>query len=424
MRKILIVILILLTVIIGSIYLSVSETPDTFRTCELINIEDADQINFKDFDSIEVAASTLYEASFFKEIIQGSQYRDVWSTPITVPIAFLDTLRGGLKIIEEGGGQQTHSLELENPQGVRYTLRSLSKSAEKLTPEIASKLGIENIVVDGISSQHPYSALVVAKLAESANILHTNPELLFIPKQERLDTLNDKYGNRLYYLEYESEGKVNWTKESDILEIIDTEDLQELKLEGKRKVRIDLNALIRARMFDLVIGDWDRHAKQWGWALKEVGDELIAIPVPADRDNAFFNQDGVLPSVIINDYTVPKIQSFEKEITHLPGLVRTFDEYFLRTASQQQFIAEAEYLKEALTSTEIEAAFKAWPAAIDSLTGPEIREKIHNRLEHLDDYALKFHKILSERPLKKIELKGSEELELSPPLSNCFDCQD
>ena len=413
----------LLIVFVGIIYLSVSKTEDHFRTCSILNFEDADRVDFRKYDSVTVAANTLYKADEFKKIIQGEQYREVWATPVKVPIAFLDTLKGGLQIIEEGGGKQTHSLELEDSTGVRYALRSLSKDPAPLVPEIAKTLELENIIVDGVSAQHPYAALVVSALADNVKIMTTQPQLLFIPKQEKLEAYNDKYGNRLYYFEYESEGKVNWTQIDSVEELIDTEDLQELKMEGK-PVQIDHNTLIRARLFDLIIGDWDRHAKQWGWAMVRNADSYLAIPIPTDRDNAFFKQDGILPTLIANDLTLPMIQSFEATIANLEGLVRPFDEYFLRTASLEQFQREALFLRESLSDPVIEESFMAWPKAIDSLHGKELRRNIKIRRDAIEKYATQFYHILKERPLQKQELHGSEDLQLPDHLAMCFDCEE
>ncbi|MEB8328384.1 hypothetical protein OO009_03380 [Flavobacteriaceae bacterium KMM 6897] len=424
MRKFIIICSTLLLVFIVLVYLSVSETEDSFRTCEVLDITDLDKIKFGEFDSVTVAANILYEASTLKEIMQGEQYRDAWAAPITVPIAFLDTLRGGLKVIEQGGGKQTHSLELEDKRGIRYTLRSLSKDPEKLVPEIAKSLGLENIVVDGVSAQHPYAALVVAKLSDAVEIIHTHPKLMFVPKQKSLGNLNNKYGNRLYFFEYESKGKVNWTNLQGIKEIIDTDNLIELKSEKGKFVTIDQNALIRARLFDLLIGDWDRHPKQWGWAIRENDGNFIAFPVPTDRDNAFFKLGGVIPSLVANDISHPKVQNFEKEIQFLPGLVTEFDEYFLREASLEQFIHEANRLRELMNDSKIESSFDSWAKPIDSINGPEIREKIRARRENLVVTAQSFYEILQKRPKKDIVLKGAEEFQLSGMLAKCFDCTE
>lgn len=422
MKKILLILVGLILLLIGLTYWSVSSTDKAFTTCKILGDEDADSIDFKKHDSVLVAASTLYEANAIKVLMQGEQYRKAWATPIKAPIVFLDTLLGGMKIIEQGGGKQTHSLELESQNGVRYTLRSITKNPAPLIPDVAKKLGLENIVVDGISAQHPYAALVVAKLAEAANILHTDPKIVFIPKQKQLDTLNDKFGNRLFLLEYETEGKTDWTKIPDVVEIMDTEGLQKFKLKHGNIVKIDQPALVRARLFDFLIGDWDRHAKQWGWVVREEKDGYSAIPLPGDRDNAFFHLEGIIPTLISNKKILPGLQPFENEIEYMPGLVMPFDTYFLSTAPRHIFLEEAEKLRVLLTDDVIYQSFEVWPKEIFDLDGEAIFEKIMHRRDSLSSYAIKFRDLLDEKELLQEPLKGSEDLELHEGLLKCFDC--
>ena len=422
MKKILLFLLVFIGIGLLLIYLSVGETKDTFRTCTITSTEVIGEVDFRKFDSIKVAANTLYSASKLKEIMQGQQYRKAWSAPVVVPIAYLDTLRGGLKIIKEGGGKQTHSLKLSDNNGIIYTLRSLSKDPHQLVPEFAKALGLENIIVDGVSAQHPYSALVVAQLSDDADILHTHPTLYFIPKQESLGKFNDKYGDRLYYFEYESEGKVNWTSIKDVSEIVDTDDLLKLKNKHPELITVDKPSLIRARLFDILIGDWDRHAKQWGWVLRDTSDRQIAIPLPTDRDNAFFNLEGVIPKLIANKHTLPEVQPFTKDIHFLPGLVSDFDEYFLRGSSSEVFLEQAKILQKSLTDKKIDDAFHSWPLNIRKLDADKIISTLKYRRDQLDSIAVEYHNIIIERPIKEILLKGCEDLELQNGLKKCFDC--
>ena len=422
MRKFFIGFLIILALFLILVYWSLGETEEEFRTATVLGVEDVASIDFREFDSVTVAANTLYEASWVKEFMQGEQYREAWATPVTVPIAYLDTLKGGLAFVEEGGGKQTHSLEFKGPGGILYTLRSLSKDPEKLVPDLARYLGLENIVIDGVSAQHPYAALVVAALSEAAGVLHTHPQLLFLPAQESLGELNEQYGNRLYYLEYESEGPVDWTGLPGAVELIDTDDLQELKLELKDSLRLDREALLRARLFDLIIGDWDRHAKQWGWVLQQVPEGYRAVPVPTDRDNAFFDQDGVLPNLIANRVSLPEVQSFTSDISYLPGLVQDFDAYFLGRVPLEEFLEAARDLQSRLPDASIDRAFAVWPPAVDSLDGPQIRSRLKSRRDSLVRYAERFHEVLGGMPARPIRLSGSEDLNLPEGPDRCFEC--
>ncbi len=381
-----------------------------------------DTINFKAYDSVLIAASTLYQGDFIKELMQGEQYRKAWSTPVKVPILYLDTLYGGMTILKEGGGKQTHSLKLKSEQDHIYSLRSINKDPQPLIPEVARTLGLENIIVDGVSAQHPYAALVVAQLATAAKILHTDPKIVFVPKQDLLGDFNQKFGNRLYLLEHETDGGANWTDLNNVTEILDTEDLQELKLELGEKLTIDKNETIRARLFDILIGDWDRHTKQWGWVVTKNNDLYSAIPLPGDRDNAFFNLEGILPSIIANKHLLPGLQSFEKEIDYLPGLVMPFDVYFLQNTPEDVFIQEAQKLQDLLPDAVLKESLHTWPDDIYKLDGEEIYIILKDRRNKIADYAVAFKKILDERELLDEPLKGSEGKEFPEDLLRCFDC--
>jgi len=424
LKKFFLVLGLLLLVFVGLTYWSLSSTDKTFSTCEIAEISDVSAINFKNFDSVKVAASKLYEANEIKNVMQGEQYREAWSTPIRVPILYLDTLKGNVQIVEEGGGQQTHSLKLETDNGTELTLRSVSKDPSPLIPKLAKTLGIENIVVDGISAQHPYAALVVAQLSEKAEILSTRPKLVFVPKQDKLTTYNEKFGNRLFLLEYETEGNASWLGLKDVDSLIDTDNLQELKIKKTTAVTIDYRSLTRARLFDLLIGDWDRHAKQWGWAVKNLNDSIIAIPLPTDRDNAFFNLEGVLPTLISNQAFLPEVQSFEKDIDFLKGLISPFDIYFMRNIPEAIFKEEAEQLQQLLTDEAISSSFSVWPRDIFHLNGDEIIDKIKSRRKDLVAYAILFKKELNESATLVEPLKGSEDLKMTANQIACFDCVD
>lgn len=423
MKKLLAFIGILFMVLIGLIYWSTSSTNKKFTTAEIKNIQDLTSTNFREHDSVLVAVSTLYQANGLKNFIQGENYREAWSTPIRVPIVFLDTLKGGMEIVEEGGGKQTHSLKIKSGDGTLYSLRSVNKDPHKLVPEIATKLGLENIIIDGISGQHPLGAILAAALAEKANILHTHPEIVFLPRQEKLGNFNEKFGNRLFLLEYETEGEKNWTKFEHVLEIIDTDDLQELKLKRNKEITVDKEALIKVRLFDILIGDWDRHAEQWGWIIIRDKNGLTAHPLPGDRDNAFFKMGGLVPNILTNKNIKPLIRPFKEEVDHMPGLIYPFDRYFLLNTPKEVYIDQARELQVALTNEAIEEAFKVWPPQIAELNQKEIMTKIKARRDNLIELALDFHRTIQEKGGLQENLKGSEDLKLPESLLKCFDCQ-
>ncbi|MDX1427701.1 MAG: hypothetical protein R3206_07735, partial [Salegentibacter mishustinae] len=186
MKKLLWLVFILLIGFIGLVYFSVSSTDKEFETVTIQEVDDLESIDFRRHDSVEVAASSLYKANELKDIMQGENYREAWTTPVKVPVLFLDSLYGGVEVVKEGGGTQTHSLRLKDKNGFLYSLRSVNKDPSTHVPEFARSLGLENIVIDAISASHPYGAILAASLSEKAEVLHTHPKVVFVPKQEFL----------------------------------------------------------------------------------------------------------------------------------------------------------------------------------------------------------------------------------------------
>ncbi|QHI34949.1 hypothetical protein IMCC3317_02940 [Kordia antarctica] len=423
MKKPLRILIVVFVAIIVLVYLRIANSKKTFETCTIHNISELSETNFKKHKTVLVSASTLYESDMFKTLLQGENYRDAWKAKVELPIVFLDTLFGGVEIIKEGGGKQTHSLRLKSKKdGIMYSMRSINKNPEKLVPEFAKTLGLENIIMDGISSQHPYASPVVARLSESINVPNTNPKAVFIPKQKTLENYNDKFGNRLFMIEYETKGDVNWTNYENVTKIVDTEDLQELKMELNDSLQIDKASLVRARLFDLVIGDWDRHTKQWGWAIVKNEFDYKAYPIPGDRDNAFFKTSGLIPSILTNENVIEELRPFENDIEYMEGLIYDFDIYFLHNTPETIFIEQANYIQTHLTDNDIENALRYWNDDLYNLHAKDIASKIKARRDNLLEYAKEFKRVLDTKPLLENPLKGSEREDVSAEKLKCFEC--
>ena len=141
-----------------------------------------------------------------------------------------------------------------------------------------------------------------------------------MPQQKTLGKFNEQHGNSLYMIEerpeehwlgLESFGSPNHSIES-------SEDFYE-HIRRDEKYRLDEEAYIKARVFDILIGDFDRHLDQWRWAETEKEDGThIFHPIPRDRDQVFSNFDGSLFDAIRAISSFPKAyQSFGDDIDHM-----------------------------------------------------------------------------------------------------------
>src|SRR5829696_774643 len=78
-------------------------------------------------DSMTVAGNPTFKTTGSKKFWMGNNYRMEWKTPIRVPVINLATEYGGLTPVKRGGGKQTRSLRLEDPNGREYSIRSVEK---------------------------------------------------------------------------------------------------------------------------------------------------------------------------------------------------------------------------------------------------------------------------------------------------------
>ena len=356
-----------------------------------------------------MAAGPEYQRSSFYQWLWGKNYRREWTNPVTFPITKFDTLRGGIVKFKRGGGHQSKSLHLKDKQDKEYALRSVNKSLKVLIPKIFYNTFVEHIANDAISMSHPYGALGVPVMAQAAGIPHADPQFMFVPKQPAFDSLNEEYGNRLYLFEQRPSG--DWSDAANFLhfkDFIGSDELLE-KMYEDNDSQVDQVAFIKARLFDMVIGDWDRHWDQWKWGKVEKGEENIYIPIPTDRDQAFSTTGGLLLKAAISASGMKYLQPFDYTIKDPTVTERRFlDRLLTNHLTLEQWLAQARSVQQALTDNVIEASIKQMPPEIFPISGNEIIAKLKSRRDHLHEYAETYYKFLA----KEVEIVGSKKNEL------------
>ncbi|MGA0555102.1 BamA/TamA family outer membrane protein [Larkinella sp. VNQ87] len=355
-------------------------------------------------------ASPQYEASPFHQMLLGENYRNVWKAPVTVPVLNLHTEAGGLKPLQRGGGMQTFSLRLLGNDGKEYVLRSVEKYAENAIPKALRSGFVNDLVQDQISASHPYAALVVPRLADAAGIFHTNPKLVIVPDDSLLGPYRRMFARTLALFEervdgnYENSSQFGGTKK-----IYSTDKLLN-KLADDNDNQVDQRAVLRARLFDIWLGDWDRHDDQWRWASFKADKGLIFRPIPRDRDQAFFVNMGLIPRIVSRKWAMPKFQGFNNTIRDVPGLAfnaRYFDRSFLTEPSREEWLETARSLAVQVTDSVINEALKQLPDIPYQETAATIRAKLQNRRADLPRYADELYHFLA----KTVDVTGSDKKE-------------
>lgn len=354
------------------------------------------------------------KTNFFKSV-WGERYRDVYAVEVSAPTVDLDTLFGGLKVMRKGGGHQSKSLRMESRDGKEYVMRALRKSAEVYLQAIAFKdnyiigkfedTSIEELLLDFYTGAHPYAPFTIGTLSDAVGIYHTNPKLYYIPKQVALKDFDDEFGDELYMIEERTtDGHGDQASFGYADKLESTDDLLK-KLRKDEKYSVDKTEYVKARLFDILIGDWDRHVDQWRWAEfkdKETG-KVTYKPVPRDRDQAFsLWGDGslmklatrIIPSLGIFEGFNEKIRSV-KGFTSSP-LTFALDMALLPETDFKTWEEQAAFIQKNITPEVIDKALEAFPKEVrDAETMARIKRVLLARKAGLVETAKEYYGIIN-----------------------------
>jgi len=338
--------------------------------------------------------------------IWGERYRKYYGTKINVKNVDLDTLFGGLKPVRKGGGHQSKSLRLEDKEGREFVMRALRKNAVQYIQAVAFKnqhiagqfenTYSENLLLDIFTGSHPYAPFVIATLAKAVGVFHTKPELYYVPKQKALAEYNTDFGNELYMIEERAaSGHGDKSNFGFSNKVISTNDVLK-KLRKNANFKIDENAYIRARLFDMLIGDWDRHEDQWRWAIFKKGTKTIYKPIPRDRDQAFsIMADGALLNFVTKSVPALRLMQSYGEEMESPKWFNLepypLDMALINESKKATWNRQVKHIQKKLTPSTIDEAFVHFPEEILGKTTNEIKRKLKGRLKNLQKIAHEYY---------------------------------
>jgi hemolysin secretion/activation protein ShlB/FhaC/HecB len=340
-----------------------------------------------------VAGRPAYDQSWFYRKTFGEGYRTLWTTPITVPVLQLPSFAGGLTPVRQVGSMQSIGLALKGADGKSYTYRVLDKDPTKILPPEWKGSLPAYIFQDQTSSSHPGTAYIVPTLAEAADVPHVAPRVVFMPDDAALGTFRATFGGTAGTIEeYPTAAGEGYAGFQGATEILSTAKLWESWLKGTAWV--DRQALLRARIFDLFLSDWDRHNGQWRWMRLPGREDLVALP--EDRDQALSNYSGVLMSVARQ--VAPRLLSWRHDYENLAGLLyqgREIDDWLLTGVERKAFVETARDVQGRLTDAVIEQAVHQLPPEWYAVGGDGLIADLKKRRDLLPQAAEGFYENLS-----------------------------
>jgi hypothetical protein len=349
--------------------------------------------------------SDVWNVPGFVQLFIGSYYSDAFLLKLPYPVLDLKTEQGGLVPFKAGGGLQSNSIRAHDPAGGDWAIRATTKDSSRLLPYPLNQVSVLGRLLDhGFTATHPEAALAVPPLATAAGIFHLRPRLMYLPDQDGLGEYRGFITDEVVMLEQRpNEMKEGFPPEhlggKDGIRYKDYDEAVEKMLDKPLKHRFDQEAMLRARLLDILIGDWDRHRGQWRFAVNDADGVKTYTPIPLDRDQVFGNYDGI--GLMFARLFVPQarsLQPFTGNFGRLGWLnynARDVDALMLNRVTKDRWMAIAAEMKAALTDPVIDAALATWHPESFALDGARIVEALKERRDKLVDVADDYYELLN-----------------------------
>jgi hypothetical protein len=360
--------------------------------------------------AVVVTPGAKYAGGWLHRFVLGSAWRELWKAEIRVPVANLDTLRGGLTAVERGGHAQTLSLRFGTADGKTYNFRSVNKNPTQGFSGILRSPVTRWFATEQISAMFPAASLVVSDLEHAAGLIPTERWITVLPDSPRLGKWRDEFKGLLGIFEPRyPEGSEELPELPGAVELISSDTLFP-RLRAKGGNQVDQPRYLTARLLDLVVGDWDRHAGQWSWVGVDREGLRWWVPLPRDRDWALSRFDGIGYDLV--RFVKPSWTEFGPRYGRILGLTKSaqaLDRRLLTGLDHGAWHAAVRELQERLTDAVITRAVQNLPAEFDRGVLDDVARSLRLRRDDLAQFADQYYRQLAE----VVDVGTSDDAELA-----------
>ncbi|CAN5768916.1 hypothetical protein BH23GEM10_BH23GEM10_01150 [soil metagenome] len=341
-------------------------------------------------------ADSQFAAGQLERLLLGSNWRDLWLTPVRAPVLDIGTYAGGIEPYEVGG-RQSWTLHFRNGEGRRYIFRSAEKNLHRVAlPEHVRYTFIGNIIQDAISMMVPVVGVIMAPLHEAAGVLHSRAELVVMPDDPRLGEYRELFAGKLGQIEENPDelpddepGFAESTK------IVRTSSFLE-RLDESNEHRLVSSEYLALRLVDFLVNDTDRGGDQWKFAsYPDNGGELWR-PVPRDADWALMRANGLLGFVVQRAYL--KLASLDHDyatLSTLTFMTRDMDRRFLVDIPRPVWDSVVTALQTRITDDVLAEAIARLPDEYEPAVTSWTLDRLRSRRDQLHMIAAEYYEMVA-----------------------------
>lgn len=332
----------------------------------------------------------------------GKHYRDLYYKPVTVGTlsgtSLIKDLKFNLYI------PKLKSAAFSDTAGNLYLFKPLEASASFLEsdffmsvydPKVYANTYTGDFITDAYTIQHPYMFLVSSHLAKSLGLFSGEPYVYYISKSDisglSKDSLHfdDKITGVYKYPHIEP------------VEVLDSIPQLLGRLHEGGKYKVDTKLYIRTRLFDMLIGDWNKNEQNWGWIGSEQGDTTIYQPVVLDRGYAFSKVDGHVFPTLLGMLGLGFIKNYDEKtnnIKKLNELGYPLDVALIAGTDVDDWLEGASYIQRNLTDNLIDESFNLLPKELKTKDSEYLQKILKERRTSLKTIVHKYYEEVQKVP--------------------------
>jgi len=340
----------------------------------------------------------------------GKHYRELYYQPISARTVSLNSLFGGLSPVIQL--PKLHAVISADNNKQLYLVKPLGGSSTFLESKFFQNVYeykdfkgtfLDDFIKEAYTVIHPYIFVATERLAKSAGVGNASPHIYYVAEGNVSDTISDgsDFKNKLigvYQLpDIVEEGVIN-----------DTDSLLNI-LHGDNTLKIDQDKYIKARLFDMLVGDWNKVSENWYWIPEKQGDITMFTPQTLDRSHSFTKVDGVFFKELLNMLGVGFITDYAAELKNVKKfnkLSYPLDVAVTQASTADDWQRQANELKSRITDEAIENAFAGLPPEMQNEDAKRLMRDLKQRRQNLGFIAAEYYKETQETPVVTGSDKG------------------
>ncbi|MCY7422319.1 MAG: outer membrane protein assembly factor, partial [Chitinophagaceae bacterium] len=273
---------------------------------------------------------------------------------------------------------------------------------DNLLPSDFRGTAAENYLRDFVSTAHPYAPLIVPDLAKAADVVVAKPTLYFVPDDLAFGLYRPLFANKLVMLE-EKEPTPDGADSKSTAKLIN-------KLLDDNEHHVEQVPVLKARLLDVLLADWNRHMDQWRFGERDTGQGKLYYPMPRDRDEALSNSNGLIAKILASNY-MPWYAGFKNKIHGFKWqayAAKDFDRMFLNSIEEDDWRKIISEFQSSVTDQVIHDAVLKLPPPIYAIRGPQIEQTLKARRQNLLKEGMDYYHFLA----REVNISGTNQREL------------